>query len=71
MKLFLVSVIAAVSLMAVLATSAVGDTNGNFPEGVSPQGCGAVISSPASVTGSDTGFANKFSLFVDACINPD
>jgi hypothetical protein len=71
MKVFLVALIAAVSLMAVLATSAVGDTDGNFPEGVSPQGCGPVISSPAAVTGSDTGFANKASLFVDACVNPD
>jgi len=71
MKVFLVALIAAVSLIAVLATSAVGDTNGNFPEGVSPPACGVVLGTPAAVTGSDTGFANKFNLFVDACPPPD
>jgi hypothetical protein len=71
MKVFLIAFIAAVSLTAVLATSAVGDTNGHFPEGVSPQGCGVVIGTPAAVTGSDTGFANKVSLFMDACPPPD
>jgi hypothetical protein len=29
--------------------------------------CVAVVGTPAAVTGSDTGFANKGDLFADAC----
>jgi hypothetical protein len=71
MKLFLVSLVAACALMAAIATSAVADTDGNFPEGVSTPGtataCATVVGTPAAVTGSDTGLANKGSLFADAC----
>jgi hypothetical protein len=71
MRLFLVSLVAACALMAAIATSAVASTDGHFPEGVSTPGtqnaCAVVFGTPAAVTGSDTGFANKGSLFDDAC----
>jgi hypothetical protein len=72
MKLFLASLIAACALMAAMATSAVASTDSNFPEGVSNPGtanaCTVLSTSPASLTGSDTGFANKAALFTDACL---
>jgi hypothetical protein len=71
MKLFLISLLAVCALMAAIATSAVASVDGHFPEGVSTPGtenaCVVVTASPASATGSDTGFANKASLFADAC----
>jgi hypothetical protein len=72
MKLFLVSLVAACALMMALAGSAFADTDGHFPEGVSTPGtenaCNVLLGTPAVVTGSDTGFANKFALYVDACL---
>jgi hypothetical protein len=71
MKLFLVSLVAACALMMALGGSALASTDSHFPEGVSTAGtenaCAVVGSSPAAVTGSDAGFANKASLFADAC----
>jgi hypothetical protein len=74
MKLFLVSLVASCALMLALATSALGGTDSHFPEGVSTPGtenaCAVLLGTPAVVTGSDTGFANKFDLYVDACLGP-
>jgi hypothetical protein len=72
MKLFLVSLVAACALMMAMAGSAVAGTDSHFPEGVSTPGtvnaCATVGGSPAAVTGSATGFANKSNLFADACL---
>jgi hypothetical protein len=72
MRLFLVSLIAACALMAAMATSAFASPDGHFPEGVSTPGtqnaCTVLSTSPAALTGSDTGFANKGELFTDACL---
>ena len=75
MKLFLVSLVAACALMMALASSALATgTDNHFPEGVSTPGtanaCAVLLDTPAVVTGSDTGFANKMALYVDACVNP-
>jgi len=72
MKLLLVSLIAACALMAAMATSAVASTDSHFPEGVSTPGtataCAVIAGTPAFVTGSNTGFANKANLYIDACL---
>lgn len=72
MKLFLVSLVAALALMAAMATSAFAGTDSHFPEGVFPPGaenaCAVLQGTPAVVTGSDTGFANKGALYTDACL---
>jgi hypothetical protein len=72
MKLFLASLIAACALMAAMASSAVASTDSNFPEGVSNTGtataCTVIAGTPAFVTGSVTGFANKANLYIDACL---
>ena len=73
MKLLLVSVVAACALMMALAGSAFATgTDSHFPEGVSTPGtqnaCNVLLGTPAVVTGSDTGFANKSALYVDACL---
>jgi hypothetical protein len=74
MKLFVVSLVASCALMLALATSALGGTDSNFPDGVPMNGnagvtaCTTLAGVPASTTGSDTGFANKTDLFVDACL---
>ncbi len=72
MKSFIVALVAACALMLALATSAVADTDGHFPEGVSTPGtenaCDVLLGTPAVVTGSDTGFANKEALYLDACL---
>jgi hypothetical protein len=72
MKLFLVSLVAACALMMALAGSAFASPDSHFPEGVSTPGtqnaCTVLSTSPAALTGSDTGFANKGELFTDACL---
>ena len=72
MKLFLVSLVAACALMMALAGSAFASTDSHFPEGVSTPGtqnaCTELSTSPAALTGSATGFANKSALFADACL---
>ena len=72
MKLLLVSLVAACGLMAAMATSAVASTDSHFPEGVSTPGtenaCNVLLGTPAVVTGSDTGLANKADLYADACL---
>lgn len=73
MKLFLVALVAACALMVAMATSAVASTDSHFPEGVSTPGtenaCAVLLGTPAVVTGSDTGFANKAALYTDACLD--
>jgi hypothetical protein len=73
MKLFFVSLVAAFALMAAMATSAFASTDSHFPEGVFPpgveNGCAVLATTPAVVTGSDTGFANKVALYTDACLD--
>jgi hypothetical protein len=72
MKLFLVSLVAVCALMMALAGSAFASPDSHFPEGVSTPGtenaCTVLSTSPAALTGSDTGFANKGELFMDACL---
>ena len=77
MKLFLVSVVAACALVMALAGSAFATgTDSHFPDGVpmnanaGVNGCTVLATTPASQpgTGSDTGFANKAALYVDACL---
>jgi hypothetical protein len=67
----LVALVAACALALGLATSALAGPANHFPEGVPPAGnsqaCEVVSGTPASVTGSATGSANKTALFVDAC----
>ena len=73
MKLFLVSLVAACALMVALAGSALASPDSHFPEGVSTPGtanaCTVLSTSPAALTGSDRGFANKGELFTDACLD--
>jgi hypothetical protein len=68
----LVALVAACALALALASPALAGTNSHFPEGVPPAGnsqaCAVVLGTPASLTGSDTGFANKSDLFADACL---
>ena len=71
MKLFILSLVAACALMVAFATSAFAGTDSNFPEITTPgtgTACTEVGGSPATSTGSATGFANKMDLFVDACL---
>jgi hypothetical protein len=72
MKLFLVSLVAACALMMALAGAAFASPDSHFPEGVSNAGtqnaCTVLSTSPAALTGSDRGFANKGELFTDACL---
>jgi hypothetical protein len=71
MKLFL-SLVAALALMAAVATSAGASTDSHFPDGIPGQGganaCATIPGTPAFTTGSDTGFANKAALYTDACL---
>jgi hypothetical protein len=71
MKMFVVSLVAACALLAALATSALADTDGHFPEGTpagqAGQGCETVPGTAANGSGSATGGANKTDLFVDSC----
>jgi hypothetical protein len=73
MKLFLVSLVAACALMVALAGSVLASPDSHFPEGVSTPGtanaCTVLSTSPAALTGSDRGFANKGELFTDACLD--
>ncbi|HEX3292906.1 MAG TPA: hypothetical protein VHR38_04135 [Solirubrobacterales bacterium] len=72
MKLFFISLVAACALMAAMATSAVASTDSHFPDGIPGQGganaCATIPGTPAGVTGSATGLANKGDLFTDACL---
>jgi hypothetical protein len=58
--------------MAAMATSAAASTDSHFPEGVFTPGtenaCAVLAGTPAVVTGSDTGLANKEALYIDACL---
>jgi hypothetical protein len=68
MKLFVVSLVAACALLLALATSALADTTGNFPEGVTPgEACTSIPGPLVLASGSATGRANKLALAVDAC----
>lgn len=76
MRLFLVSLVAVCALMVAFGGSALASTDSHFPDGVPMSttagvtGCTVLATTPASQpgTGSDTGFANKAALYVDACL---